>query len=312
MSHPHDILGAMKKLMRLSGRQHGAFTWDQAIDSGVAPTEIKVLVRRGVIERVVLGVYRVVGSPDTWRQRLMIAVLAAGEGAAVSRRAAAALLGIRGYDEGIVEITQTRRPSRRHPYGIEHSSRYLPAEHVQLVDGIPVTTVERTVMDLCASCRTKRAEWLVKTVVSMKLTTIGKLATLLTEMAKPGRKGISLLRATLAALDDEPMDATELEKLVIAVIKAAGLPLPVREVQVGGTTAPVGRIDFLYRTARIVIEADSKAWHGNWVATEDDQRRDKKLIAAGYYIVRTNWRELVQEPELLTDALAALLEARAA
>ena len=299
--------------MRLAGRQHSVFTWDQAIDSGVAPAEMKVLARRGAIERVVLGVYRVAGSPETWRQKLMIAVLAAGEGAAVSGRAAAALWGIRGYPEGIVEITQTRRPSRRHPYGVEHSSRYLPAEHIRAVDGIPVTSVERTVVDMCARIGTKRAEWLVKTVCSMKLTAIGKLAEMVVEMAKPGRKGIRLLRATLAAVDDgTPMDASELERLVLAVLKAAGLPLPDREVEVGGTTAPVGRIDFLFRKARLVIEADSKAWHGGWIATESDQRRDKKLIAAGYYIVRTNWRELVEEPELFTGAVAALLERAAA
>ena len=303
----------MRKLLRLAAGHYGVFHYWQAVDAGVTDDHLRRACERGVIERVVLGVYRVAGSPDNWRQRLMIAVLAAGEGAAVSRRAAAALWRIPGYAEGIVETTQTRRPSRRHPYGVEHSSRYLPPEHITVVDGIPVTTIERTVMDLAATVGRKRAQWLVKTLCSMKLTTIGKIAAMVAEMAKPGRKGIRLLRAILAEVDDgTPLEASELEKLVLAVIKAAGLPLPDREVEVGGTTAPVGRIDFLYRQARIVIEADSKAWHDGWVATEADQRRDKKLIAAGYYVVRTNWREIVNEPELFTDALEALLLERAA
>jgi very-short-patch-repair endonuclease len=84
--------------------------------------------------------------------------------------------------------------------------------------------------------------------------------------------------------------------------------LPVRQVEVGGTTAPVGRIDFLYRAARLVIEADSKQYHGNWLATEADHRRDKLLIAAGYQVIRTNWHELIEEPELLVNAVRAVLQ----
>ena len=145
----------------------------------------------------------------------MIAVLAAGPGAAVAGRAAAALWGIPGYKPGPVEIVQTRRPSRRHQLGAEHSTTFLPDRQVKMIDNLPVTSPERTVFDLCGRASEKRATWLVKTVVSRKLTTLPKLAVVLAETGAFGRPGTRMLRLVLAAeRDDEPPTESELEDLV--------------------------------------------------------------------------------------------------
>jgi very-short-patch-repair endonuclease len=302
----------MRKLRKLAERQYGVFSRTQAKVCQVTPAELKGMLRSGEIECVTWGVYRIVGSVPSWHQRLMIAVLAAGPGAAVAGKAAAALLGMPGYRQGPVEVVQTRRPSRRFHYGQEHSTTFLPERQVRVVAGIPVTSVERTIFDLCGRASEKRARWLVKIAVSKKFTTPSKLALVLTETGAFGRPGTRMLRLVLAALkDDDPPTESELEDLVLAVLAAAGLELPNRQVEVGGTTAPIGRIDFLYRGAGIVIEADSKRWHGNWVATEADHRRDALLTAAGFHVIRTNFQQLVEEPELFVNAIRGAL-ARAA
>lgn len=302
----------MRKLRKLAEKQYGVFSSTQARSCKVTAAHLKGMLRSGEIERVVWGVYRVAGSVPSWHQRLMIAVLAAGPGAAISGKAAAALWRFPGYDPGPVEIVQTRRPSRRFHYGHEHTTTFLPDRHVRIVDGIPVTSPERTLFDLCGHATEKRATWLVKTAISRKFTTAPKLAVVLAETGAFGRPGTRMLRLVLAALqDDEPPTESELEDLVLAVLAAAGLDLPSRQIQVGGTTAPIGRIDFLYRVSAIVIEADSKRWHGNWVATENDHRRDALLTAAGFHVIRTNYQQLVEEPELFVNAIRGAL-ARAA
>jgi hypothetical protein len=145
-------------------------------------------------------------------------------------------------------------------------------------------------------------------VLHRKLTTIGKLGVVLAETA-PGRPTRNLAAALVKTGDETQLTESELEDLVLAVLRAAGLPLPEPQVEVGGTTAPIGRTDFLYRLARLVIEADSKKHHGeNWLVIVADQRRDKLLVAAGFQIIRTNWHELVNEPELLVNAVRAVLE----
>jgi very-short-patch-repair endonuclease len=85
------------------------------------------------------------------------------------------------------------------------------------------------------------------------------------------------------------------------------LELPVRQVTVGGTSAPDGRVDLVYRNARVVIEADSRRYHASWLATQADHRRDLKLAAAGYQVLRVNWWQLVHEPELFVAAVRAQL-----
>ncbi|MEY2478195.1 MAG: hypothetical protein QOG87_3510 [Actinomycetota bacterium] len=298
----------MRKVLEFAAKRYSVFTRGEAIRLGATPGQLRTALRSGIIERAGWGIYRVTGSVETWRQKLMIAVLAAGPGAAVSGRAAAALWRLPGYRVGPVVITQPRRPSRRFKVAHEHSSRFLPEHHVRVVDGIPVTSPERTAFDLCAHAAPKRALRLVKTVISMRLTTYSDLAVTLAETFAPARPGSREFRAALAKIDDKPVTESELEDLVEAVLRAAGLELPVRQAEVGGTTAPVGRIDFLYRVARLVIEADSKQYHGNWLATEADHRRDKLLIAAGYQVIRTNWHELIEEPDLLVNAVRAVLQ----
>lgn len=294
--------------MKLAQRQHGVFSRSQAVANGVTGRELRTLWHGGIIERVTWGVYRVSGSTPSWRQKLMVAVLAAGPGAAVSGRAAAALLGLPGFREGPVEVTQLRRPSRRYKYGVEHSTTCLPEHHVRVIDGIPVTNIERTVFDLAGRRSATATYHLVKALVHSKRTSIGKLSIVLAELAC-GRPTRRLAAALTTAGDESALTESELEDLVRAVLRAAGLPLPDPQVEVGGTTAPVGRLDFLYRLARLVIEADSKKHHGdNWFVIVADQRRDKLLIAAGYQVIRTNWHELVTEPELFTNAVRAVLD----
>ena len=294
--------------MKLAARQHSVFHRNQAVECGLTDRQLWRLIDDGVIERACRSVYRLTGSQRTWRQRLMIAVLAAGPGAVVSGRAAAALWGIPGYNEGPVEVTQPRRPSRRYKVAQEHSSRFLPAHHVCEIDGIPVMSIERTVFDVAGHSGARRAKALVKRVLGRKLTTMHKLVITLTETGARGRAGTRMLRAVIAGLDADPPTESELEDLVVAVLLAAGVELPDRQAEVGGTTAPIGRIDFLHRLARVVIEADSKAWHGEWVATEADHRRDALLTAAGYHVLRTNWRQLVEEPEIFVAAVRGALE----
>jgi len=276
--------------------------------------QLKTNVRRGVFERVVRGVYRVNGSVPTWHQHVMAAVLAAGPGAAASGSTAARLWRLPGFGEGRVNVTQTRRPSRRFavPGVSEHSSRRLRSQHVRVVDGIPVTSLERTILDLSGQLSAKRTDRVVKDAVGRGLTTITKLAVVLAELGGRGRAGTLTLRSILGALTAEPPTESELEDLVLAVLTAAGLELPHRQIKVGGTTAPIGRIDFLYRAAGVVIEADSRTWHGNWIATKADHRRDAKLTAVGFHVIRTDYGQLIEEPELFIAAIRGALKRAAA
>lgn len=147
----------------------------------------------------------------------------------------------------------------------------------------------------------------------MELTTFREMALMLAETGARGRQGTALLRQILAVrTEDYVPPASELEALLLAVLRTAGVPTPDRQEWVGGTKAPVGRVDFVYRAARVVIEADSRRYHSSWLDVQADHRRDLLLAAAGWTIVRVNWHQLLGEPELFVGAMRALLTAVAA
>lgn len=303
----------MDRINELAERQHSLIGREQALAHGMTIHQIEGRLRSGRWRIAARGVYRVVGAVQTWEQRVLAAVLAAGIGAAATRRSAAALWRLPGFPPGPIEVTQGRALSVRTPATRLHDSRFLPPHQVRVVDGIPTVCVERTVLDLCGTEHPKRAERALDNALAMNLTTVQDLGQMLGETGRRGRHGTALTRQLLAArAADYIPPASALEALVIAVLEAHGIELPERQASVGGTEAPIGRVDFVFRVARLVIEADSRRHHSSWSDVQADHRRDLLLAAAGWTIVRVNWDQLVQEPELFVAAIRSHLRRAAA
>lgn len=306
-------MGAMETMRRMAEQQHGLISREQALAQGMNSDQIGGHLRRGSLERVARNVYRIPGSVPTWRQRLLAAVWAAGHGAAASRRSAAAMWGLPGFPQSPIEVTQARGPSSRSPDPGLHDSRFLPPHQVSVVSAVPTTCPERTLLDLCGCVHPGRAERALDSALARDLTTVQGIGLMLAETGARGRDGTAVLRRILAVrTEDYVPPESELEALLLAVLVGAGVPLPDRQKSVGGTSAPIGRVDFVYRAARIVIEVDSRRYHSSWLDVQADHRRDLLLTAAGFRIVRVNWHQLIQEPELFLAAVRALLRAAAA
>ena len=308
MSHPLGKLGAMDRILELAARQHSVIGREQMLAYGMTRGQIDARVRRKRLEPAGRGVYRVPGSVTSWEQRLMAAVLGAGIGAAASRLSAAALWRLPGFPPGPIHVTQGRGPSSRTAVRSLHDSRFLPPHHLRVVGCIPTTSPERTLFDICGCVHPTRAERALDNALAMDLTTVQRLVLMLAETGARGRTGTAHLRQLLAMRAEAYVPpASELEALVKAVIAAAGLEQPTRQVSVGGTAAPIGRVDFTYAPANVLIEADSRRHHSSWSDQQADHRRDLLLAAAGWRVVRVNWHQLIKEPELFIAALIALV-----
>ena len=140
-----DRRQADRAIAAVATNQYGIFTRAQAATAGLTDRQLRSRLECGRIERITRHVFRIAGCSPSWRQRLMTACLAAGDGAAASHRSAAALHRFDGYQQGIIEITvpQDRRDFRMVGV-VVHSSSYWSEEDVAIVDGIPVATAERT------------------------------------------------------------------------------------------------------------------------------------------------------------------------
>lgn len=299
-----------RALLRTASRQHGAFARDQARDCGLTRSAIRHRRSSGRWEEAVEGVYLVPGSPRTWQQKLIAAVFAAGTGACVSHRAAAALWVLPGFRRGPVEVTRPRGRHEGSPAGTVHESRVLPPQSIRVRDGIPVTSPARTLFDLASVVPAKRVERAVDNALSARLVTLTDLWAELVRLQGRGRRGIQAMRAILAERTDTyiPPDS-ELEAKLLEVLEWGGLPEPERQHWVGGGERPAGRVDLVYAWARLVIEADSRRHHMSLLDFEADRVRDGELAAAGYRVVRVTWWRLLARPDEVVDVVRRALDA---
>ena len=229
-----------------------------------------------------------------------------------------AVHGIGDMPAGGVHLTAARRirPSISTPV-IGHQRTLHPRE-VEWIDGLPVTTLPRTLFDICGlvsparrlrglPALTRREVERAMDDALARTTSVAQLEQVLARLGGRGRGGTVLFRELLDERG-EGFVATEseLEDLLFAVLMRFGLPLPAKQVVLGGDR-PVGRVDFVYREKRIVIEADSRRHHSALLDAERDRWRDLDLAADGFIVIRVTWRQLVDEPVRFVQALERLL-----
>ena len=228
----------------------------------------------------------------------MAAVLDAGPGSAASHRTAAALWGLPGF---VLDRAEVLRPHRADHYrptlGELHRTRLLPPHHVTTVEGIPVTTMPRTLFDLAGVLHPGKTERTIDNAVAMSPTLLPALHRMLPELAERGRTGITLMRELLA---DRPAGyvapASGLEARFIHLLEQAGVPTR-RQVDLGGD-GWIGRVDLLVPGTNLVVEVDSARFHTSRLDRERDARRDAAFRAAGYEPLRVTEEEVWYSPSV--------------
>jgi len=208
--------------------------------------------------------------------RWMAAVLVCGPGAVLSHGSAAQLWGLRGT-RGPIEVMR-RSGGGRHPGVRLHQTRSLGAEEVTEEAGIPVTSIERTALDMAARLDDRQAErMLVAADRSGRLSWVA-LARLLER--RRGCRGAGRLLRIAGAVDPQAVEARSGPEVdFLALCRRQKLPTPAVNVLVAGHL-----VDFLWAGERVVVEIDSYAYHGDRSAFERDHETDVDLIAAGYEV----------------------------
>ncbi|MBV8692747.1 MAG: DUF559 domain-containing protein [Actinobacteria bacterium] len=302
----------IRAVQKIALAQHGAFTSTQAFACGVTPSMLRTRLRTGEWAVAVSGVYILTGHPGGWRQRLMVAVLAVGEGAAISHFAALALWGLPGFRESRVEIVA---PHGRRHHRLKnvtfHESRNLPTSHIKHRDGIPVLCIERVLCDLAHRMHFKRLERAVDNAITRNLTTAEKLWEMWAEMCGRGRPGMHAMHKVLLKRGPGYIaPESELEARFIDLLEQYGIEQPERQVNLGAEEW-IGRVDFLYRRAKLIIELDGRVGHDGELDRTRDRLRDRALTAAGFHIMHVKWEDLVLNPAGVVADIRTVL-ARAA
>ena len=284
-------------ISRIVARQLGHITRAQLLDLGFSAAWIDHRVRTGELIPVHLGVYAVGHVPRHAHARAMAAVLACGEGAALSHLAAAALWDVRDWP-AMLEVTALRE--RRRPGIRTHRSQRLGRGEVRIHQGIRVTSPVRTVLDLQPRFDD---ETLVRLVDDLRIADHLGAAALQRLCARSARID--------GLLGDGGLTRSRLEQLFRRFVARHGLPMP----DINAHLPESGReVDALYPRARLIIEVDSWKYHRSRAAFERDRLKDARALAEGYRTLRTTDRRLQHagdaEADIILRALAAAHEAQ--
>jgi very-short-patch-repair endonuclease len=298
-----------EQISGLARQQHGLVHIGQLAEIGLKRYEIDWRLERGLLERTRYGVLRVAGTPNSWHGELLGACWAGGPRALASHRSAAALWDLPGMRSDIVEITCPRWRRARHHGVIVHESKALDKPDVSERCSIPLTTVERTLVDLGAVGSPIVVEMALDNALRRGLVTYRSVFKLLDRIGAQGRNGVGVLRQILRERD-LTRQATESPKEteLLRLLRAAGLPTPVPQFEIYDSGRFLGRVDFAYPGARIAIEYNSKAHHVGGVEMENDSARQNRLVGAGWTVLIATQRDLNRGGRDLCRAIRAGLD----
>jgi very-short-patch-repair endonuclease len=274
---------------------------------GLTASGVRKRIASGRLFRVHHRVYSLVPPALlSLRGRYMAAVLACGEDAVLSHRSAAHLHEIRATSRAKIDVTVPGR-SRPKVEGVDvHRSITLTPADVTTVDGIPCTTVARTVHDLAAVVNPRATERAIEQAEIREILDLRKLQDVLARNART--RGARRLRRIFAERFATAPTESELEEQLLALCRGARLPLPERQVYIDpGDGEPPVRVDFCWRAQKLVVETDGGRYHRTPRAFESDRRRDQRLTLAGWRVLRITWRQLRDEPQRIAAMIAQAL-----
>lgn len=297
----HDLLDS-------ASQRHGLLARSDVRAAGDADV-CRTLVRQGVLEPIGAGALRVVGSPATPRQRVLAACLDV-DGWSSHTTSAGLHLGSFRIDDPIHVLVRHGHQSARSTLARVHVTRSLSADDLVEVDGIPVLGVARTLLTLAAMVPDLPESTVVDAVeeaIRLQLASERWLWWTLERLRRPGRNGVAVLERVLSAISGAPVTESWLEREVLRILRAAGLPLPETQARIAPDGAFVARVDFRYPGTRAVIEVNGHRFHASRAQLRRDAARRRRLIEAGYQVYDFTYDEIVETPHLLVEVVARIL-----
>jgi very-short-patch-repair endonuclease len=270
-------------------------TRQQLLAIGYSRRSIQHRIARGRLFPVSPGIYAVGWPALNQKRRWMAAVLAGGEGAALSHGSAAAVWEIGSERSKCIDVSVRRRCELRRP-GLRIRSRpSISARDIFIQDDIPVTSPARTLVDLATELGSMKLERAVNDADKRDLIDPDALRRELARFA--GEPGVRTMRRLLDKLSFRLSDS-ELEIYFRGIVKAGNLPMPLSKQRVNRV-----EVDFFWPELGLVVETDGLRYHRTPSSQIRDARRDRAHVMAGMTPLRFTHYEVRYEPRRVERAL---------
>jgi hypothetical protein len=289
----------------LAKRQHWVLSLLQLQLAGLTDSAVRKRAAAGRLHRIYRGVYAI-GRPElTARGRWMAATLAYGPTAVLSHRSAAVLWEFHVSEGAKTHVTLPSSNARARA-GIEvHRSATLTDADLTCVDGIPCTSVARTLVDFADHAKRRDVE---RSLDQAELLRLFDLRAVEDALGRAGhRRGATLLAAVLDDYAGPTLTREGLEERFLDLCRSASLPAPAVNAWIALDDGIAYQADFLWRAECLILETDGRDVHTTRRAFEHDRLRDQRLTRAGFTVLRFTWRQVTRDADRVLQTTQDLL-----
>ena len=273
----------------------------QLLGLGLTHNGIARRVQKGLLHPLHRAVYAVGHSALSRRAHEWAAVLACGPDAALSHNTAGSLWDLV-KPSRIIHVTTPRSREGHAGLAIHRTRRLDPIDRAT-IDGLPVTSLHRTLVDLADSLTQPNLEKAIHEAEVQRLFDLKQLEQ--AQSRVPGRKGRHRLRRACEVYRPPPFTRSEAEVMFHAFLTERGLPAP----QANATRAGY-ELDCWWPEQRLDVEIDGATTHQTTKAFHADRRRDRELGREGIQVVRVTWKDLTTGRAELERDLSEILARR--
>lgn len=291
-----------QEVAELARRQHGVVSIRQLRRVGCTHRSVRRWVEAGRLHRIHQGVFAVGHTNLSLQGRCLAAALGSGPRSLLSHYSAGWLLGLISTRPVPVHVTTPIPRKRRDAVRIHHSRTLIETDRA-LEEGIPVTAVPRTALDLAAVLRFRNLRKLLRRSEELRVFDLDDFRSVLAR--NRGHRGRVSLDRALALYEPPRFTRSELEREFLAAIDQAGLGPTVTGFNVAGH-----ELDVYWPELRFAVELDVYATHGAHEPFEEDRLRDEDLKLAGVELTRVTGRRFEREPRRVMERVALLLDQR--
>jgi very-short-patch-repair endonuclease len=264
-------------------------------------------VASGYLQPLFRGTFAVGHRAIDRQGRLLAAVLACERGAVLSHGSAAELLGLWNKQLAIVHVIPPDWSGRKIAGIRWHRVRLPLRDEVEIRDGIPCTTISRTIVDMAGESGWAGLRDLVEQAAILRQLDVDEIDLVL---SRGRRRGAPRLRKILDrwrnTAEPRPRVRSPLEARLLTQLIEAGLPAPRTNVKLR-VEGRFLEVDLLWEEQRLVIETDGEETHGTSAAFQRDRWRDQLLMAAGYRTARVTWAQVRDEPSAVVNRINHML-----
>ena len=277
----------------------------EVLEAGGSDDMIAARLRAGWWEPLHAGVYRRGPLSGEWFERLRAALLAAGNEAMVSHRAAFVLWGLEGLQAHVIELTvpYTGGPVPRGVI-VHRTRRQIPSTKV---NGLQVAPIERTLLDCAPVLPYALLSKGVDSAIRRGLTDPIALIKVMSEQGGRGVRGTKKLERVVVNLDATGPTGSPAEVDVLDAIRFSGMPMPVLQYEVMTPSGRRYRVDFGWPDLGKGVEIDGLDAHTGADNLEQDLRRQNDLLDAGIQLRRFTARAVRNDIDGVIAAIARFL-----